>query len=1041
MEALFKQLKQIFKADMNLLDTTKLQAPVYGENEDYEALLCDNGELSTTIELHGYSSIISSSESMQNIQYIVDQLSNFFASEDSRLIVSFVNDPDDHSYFDLAVNYYDKCADRLNLNVHDIHRQDAETLKRITRSDRMLLTIETGEGVLDVLNAKEANIERNRHVVKILNQIGFQGDMKTTLKQKHYGQNPLSFNRAVMRYHQDTLKSVIATLNAINGFKFHVHTAKETLQFYRSILNRHATREWSPVTYDSKGEQVVNLMQMRIDESADKNSLSGYLLPPLLTQIIGDDMRLDEQGIMSFNGFHYQSMSVEVPQNILTSFKSLLNKTLHLPYLINWHLTASTKAVNALLARASMIGMAGIIPGPNNCNRIKDDGAVIEAVRKRESEPLAIYRLSILTWHQDKEVLRTQSSNLRKMIEDWGTQSLKIEKAMPHQSMMESLPSIAEPMIHKGMACCVYDAFVQMPWQRFRSPWSDGLINFINAEDYSVYPFDPGEKQKSFPRVIAIGPPGTGKTFLNASVLHATLFREPYRQLPLTGVVTIGYDGQLFANSIRDALPEDKKHLVFYDEPQLNEEFAVNIFDLPYGARHPSNAQRASIVNFMDQCAADLGQSSFGRDFSSLLDEIVIEAYQYFSDQSDHPKLWTQGMDNEVDSALLQAGFDYHKLRNYNWWELFDHFHDKGDFRMAYRCQQQAMPTIKELPDVLSESKSIIDSARKIKSGQGVALLDIFINKIKLICTKYPNAVITTRYNIEGARIHILDLQYVCGKQDDDKSSEETEEERQASVMYMLYVNIFRNKFNIHKNMQAFKSDLSIDEKYHAYHEKLIKAEAGIPKIVRVYEKHRSKKAKNFNKDLSRDVREGRKYGYDFGGDSQLLEDWDIALVRQMGCVFISSMGESEDEQNTYRKYLGFNETHFTLAKRHLRGRHDKYGQPFLLVVQDIDGESGRFIVPVYYLASTNKLWAFKTDEVDYIFKQRLEEKLTGISKQPVHHARLILSNQFPSSSIQRSRERLISSGEAGDNDQADDILLKNCINAYYELIDTELPA
>ena len=123
---------------------------------------------------------------------------------------------------------------------------------------------------------------------------------------------------------------------------------------------------------------------------------------------------------MSFNGFHYQLMSVEVPQNILTSFKSLLNKTLHLPYLMNWHLTASTKAVNALLARASMIGMAGIIPGPNNCNRIKDYGAVIEAVRKRESEPLAIYRLSILTWHQDKEVLRTQGSNLRKMIEDWG---------------------------------------------------------------------------------------------------------------------------------------------------------------------------------------------------------------------------------------------------------------------------------------------------------------------------------------------------------------------------------------------------------------------------------------------------------------------------------------------------------------------------------------------------------------------------------------------------------------------------------------------
>ena len=1039
MNTLFKQLKQIFKAEMNLLDTAKLQAPVYGDKDDYEALLCDKGELSTTIEIHGYSSIISSGESMQNIQYMVDQLSNFFSSSDSRLMVTFVNDPDDHSYFDLAVNYYDKCADRLNLNVHDIHRADAERLKSLTRSDRMLLTVETGEGVLDLLSAKEASIERNRYITNLLKQVGFDGDVKTALKQKHYGQDPLSFNRLIMRYHQDTIKSITATLQAIDGLKFHVHTAKETLQFYRSICNRHASKNWEPLTYDAAGKKAFNLMHMRIDESADKNSLSGYFLPPLLTQIIGDDIKLDSQGIMSFNGFHYVSMSVDVPQNILTSFKSLLNKTLTIPYLMNWHLTASHKAIDALIGRASLIGMAGIIPGPNNCNRIKEDGSVIESIRKNESEPLAIYRLSILTWHEDKEILRTQSSNLKKMIEDWGTQTLKVEKALPHQAMMESLPSMAGPVIHKGMAACVYDAFIQMPWQRFRSPWSEGIINFINAEDYSVYPVDPGEKQKNFPRAIAVGRPGSGKTYINASILHATIFREPYRQLPLTGVVTIGYDGQLFADSIKDALPASQKHLVFYDEPKLSENYAVNIFDTPYGARKATNAQRSVIVNFIDQCAAELNKSSFGRDFSSLLDELVEKSYEYYSDQSDHPKDWTQGIDNEVDAMLLNDGFTFHELRNKSWWFLFDYFHDKGDCRMAYRCQQQAMPTIKELPDVLPEYKNIIDTAKKLKSEQGVDLLDLFINKIKLICTKYPNASIATRYNIEGARIHILDLQYVCPKQSDSEDTaqsktDESEEDRQASIMYMLYVNTFRNKFNIHKSIEAFKKEVDVDAKYHSYHEKLIKAEESIPKIIRVYEKHRSKKAANFNKDLKRDVLEGRKYGYDFGGDSQVLEDWDKTLVKMMGCVFILSMNDGEDEKQIYRNYLGFKETHFEMARKHLRGRHPKYGQPFLLVVQDIDEENGNFIVPLYYLSSANKLWAFKTDEVDYVFKRTLEEKLKKISSKPVSDARVILAKQFPSSTIERARERLINNGEAQDNDQADEMLLKECIDAYYQL-------
>ena len=868
---------------MNLLDTTKLQVPVYGEGEDYEALLCDQGELSTSIEIEGYHTIIADKTATQNNQYLVDQLSNFFALEDHRLIVSFINDPNDHRYFDHVLHYYDHCANRLGLEVHDIHHADAKALQKITRSDRLLLTIETGAGVLDIFSGKQADRMRYKTAAKLLQAIGFQGDSKAALHQKHYGQNPLSFNQGVMRHHQDTLKSIIATLNAIDGLAFHVHTALETLQCYRRIFNPNASDDWAPVTADAN--KNYNPMHVSIDDS---NTIAAHMLPSLVTQVIGDDMALDNDGSVYLNGFYYLPMYLDIPQAILTGFKALLHKTLSLPYIVNWHLSAGSKGIDSLLSRASFLGLAGIIPGPNTCRRIKEEGEVMEAIRKQESEPLALYRLSVLTWHQDKDSLKIQGMQLKKMLEDWGTQTLNIEKALPHQSMMEVIPSLTDPKIHKAIPCCVMDAFTQMPWQRFRSPWSEGIINFINAEDFSIYPVDIGEKQKNFPRAISLGRPGMGKTFMNASILLATLFREPYRQLPLTGVITIGYDGKLFADSLRDALPQNKKHLVFYDEPQLNENYAVNIFDTPYGARVPSNSQRANIVNFIDQCVADLGQLSFGRDFSALLDEIVLASYQYFGDQSDHPKAWTQGLDDTIDTQLQREGFTFSKLRNYSWWELFDHFHQQGNHRMAYRCQQQAMPTIKELPDVLPEFKSIVDSARNIKTVQGVRLLDILINKIKLICTKYPNAVITTRYNIEGTRIHVLDLQYVCGKQDEDTDSDESEEERQASVMYMLYVNMVLNKFNIHKDFASFKADITLASTYHDYHRNLIQQESGLPKIIRVYEKHRSKKAKYFNTQLSRVVREGRKYGYDFGGDSQRLDDWDQGIVLQMGCIFYS---------------------------------------------------------------------------------------------------------------------------------------------------------
>ncbi|WP_203368668.1 hypothetical protein [Cysteiniphilum marinum] len=1026
---MFKLLRSLFDKEMTLLDTTKMQCAVYGDaaSGEHEAILCDHGELSSTIEVFGNGEPITRARLFANTAKISGQLTTFFKKADQRLIATYYNDPHDKEVLERAATRLDSHCDVLNFDIKDIHRSDLHKLFDLVRTERFFLTVETGKNAIESDLYKEGAVIQRNKFNEWLGLFGFKDRSSRQSVESHYGQNPMHFNPSIFHSHQDNMTTIEDVLNSV-ALRYKSMHAKETMRFMHKIFDRYAPADWGVMTTPQTDQEIEDDLkrQMRVQALtpltkaklgeptsfhrvgdgnptlSKNNQLGDLFLPPLVTQIVGDDIEIctgQGDGCISMNGSFYKTMYVEIPQKKVETFERLIKTVSHLPFMMSWHLEANRKDIDKAVQRGTFIGMASAL-GAQSCKEIKAAADEIKAYQKADIKSMAMYRLAIVTWADNLEECKKNANSLREKFTKWGEeQHFRSEKANPVQSMIEAMPSMTKPVINRSMPCLVEEALIQMPFCKVASVWDEGTNYFMSG--HTAYPVNIGQYQKNFPRMTAVGSTGSGKTFTKNSLLLNTLFRNPYHQLPLLGMCTIGYDGYVFANAVKSALPRDKQHLVITDKPKLTADYAVNIFDTDYGARIARNDQMNNIVGFLEQCLAEPDESRLPTDFSSVIRQVVHKAYNYYSDDGNTAKQYSKGADQEVDAAIEALDIPLAQKRRWTWWNVFDYFHDQGNSRLAYKAQIQAMPTISDLMHVLSEEQGLFDDARSaLIDGQSVA--DILKRRIIDLQSAYQNLCVTTRYNLESARIIILDLESVCPK-GSKKDDRENLNDRTSAIMYQLYFMFILKKFLIANSNDDFLADTTVPKKYHAYHFNVIKKEQGIPKIFDLDEFHRASKAYSFKTEVDRIVREMRKYGAEISAASQKIEDFEAGFLEQMGAVFIMDMkSASGDQRGYFKNLLGFTDKDFLLAEQHLTGLHRKYGQPFLLLLQNLDNNSkDRLLIPLYHVAGANKLWALGTDKTANTFRRTLEDKLTeaGLSN-PIRTAREVLSALFPSGDI-----------------------------------------
>jgi intracellular multiplication protein IcmB len=1009
-----KNLKAFFGKDVTLLDSTKMQCAIYGADDEHEAILCDDGELSTMIEISGHGSPLTIQEISNHAAYLADALSGFFKSKDKRLIASYYNNPEDNDFATEMSALFDENCETLGLNIKDIHQEELKKLARLTTTNRFLLTVETGKDSINKSDYLRYEQEKAPVVDEYFQALGFKDRFSSKKLIKQYGQNPLHLNAGVFHQHQDTVNGVLNALNATQ-IKYKVLPAKYAVRFMKRIFDAFTPLNWQPLTTpQTEAEIEADYMRfMRVADSSPvashKEDMSDRLLPPLVTQIIGDDALIYEDGMVSFNGQTFKAMYVEIPQKQLAMFADFIRTVKDIPFLMTWYLEANERKIDLSISMGTLVGMFGFLPFGQSAKDVKKAADMLKFYRKESGKPMAMYRLTFLTWAEtdegNKSCLR-RANSLRSLIAQWGSEQIvKSEKYDPVQAIVETVPVMAKPTIARTTPCVVEEALLQMPFDKVSSPWTVGSSYFLSALDQTIYPVYLGRGQQDYSRVIYVGSTGEGKTLTKNSMLLNTLFKQPYHQLPVLAMCTIGYDADLFVKTIKQSLPKDKQHFVLHDKPKLTSDYCVNIFDTEYGARRAKTEHVNIIAGFLGQCFAEKDEVSVSEDFESLIKETVDEAYKYYDDNSDFAKEVTTGADSEIDAYFQKHHVDRNELRQWTWWQAFDYFHDKGETRLAYRCQLQAMPCISDLVHVMSEKQSLLDDAKEIKENDN-RLFDIFKRRIINLQGSFPNLTGITRYNIESARVIALDLESVCPK-GSSANQPENAEDRQSAIMYQLYFMFLTRKFAIPLSRKEFLSDTKVDQKYHDYHFKIIDNEKGLPKIFDVDEFHRASKAQGFQTNVDRIIREMRKYGAEFSGASQQINDWSPTLMSNIPNVFIFSMdADAEIQRQYFKDYLGFSDADFELAKKHLVGMHHKYGQPFLLFIKKVDGSKKPLLVPLYHTASATKLWALTTKDRDHAFRSTLEEKLVQAKvDNPVLMAREVLVEKFPSGKIESAVE------------------------------------
>ncbi|WP_203249724.1 ATP-binding protein [Cysteiniphilum marinum] len=1009
-----RNLKAFFGKDVTLLDSTKMQCAIYGADDEHEAILCDDGELSTMIEVLGHGSPLTIDEISSNASYLADALNGFFKSKDKRLIASYYNNPEDNDFANEMSALFDENCDTLGLNIKDIHREELKKLASLTTTNRFMLTIETGKGSINKLDYDRYESEKAPVVDEYFQALGLKDRFNSKKLVKQYGQNPLHLNAGVFHQHQDTVNGVLNALNATQ-IKYKVMPAKYAVRFMKRVFDAFTPLNWQPITTPQTEAEIEAdyLRFMRIADSSPvapaHDDMSNRLLPPLVTQIIGDDALIYEDGMVSFNGQTFKAMYVEIPQKQLAMFADFIKTVKDIPFLMSWYLEANDSKINFHISMGTLVGMFGFLPFGQSAKDVKKAADILKFYRKESGKPMAMYRLCFLTWaetDEDNKSCLRRANRLRSLIAQWGSEQIvKSEKYDPVQAIIETVPVMAKPTIARATPCVVEEALLQMPFDKVSSPWTVGSSYFISAIDQSIYPVYLGRGQQNYPRVVHVGSTGEGKSLTKNSMLLNTLFKDSYHQLPVLAMCTIGYDAALFAKTIQQALPEDKRHLVIYDKPKLTADYCVNIFDTEYGARQAKTEQINIIAGFLGQCCAEKDEVSVSENFESILKDSISFAYHYYDDNSDFAKELTTGADKEIDAYFKSQAIDRNKLRQWTWWQAFDYFHDLGNTRLAYRCQLQAMPCIGDLVHVMSEKQSLLEDAKEIIENYS-RLFDVFKRRMITLQESFPNLTGITRYNPESARVIALDLESVCPK-GSLPDQPESPQDRQSAIMYQLYFMFLTRKFSIPLSRSEFLSDTKVDEKYHDYHFKIIENEKGLPKIFDVDEFHRASKAHGFQTNIDRIIREMRKYGAEVSGASQQINDWSPTLISNIPNIFIFSMDARAEVQRQYFKdYLGFSEADFELARKHLVGLHHQYGQPFLLYIKKVDGSKKSMLVPLYHSASATKLWALTTDDKCHAFRTTLEEKLAQAKvHNPVLMAREVLVEKFPSGKIDSAVE------------------------------------
>jgi intracellular multiplication protein IcmB len=976
--------------------------------DDKRTLVSSDGSLVSFIRIDGLRHVMGSNELDQISEAARMSLAHHLDKSGHAVQVFFSRDPDRaHEDVKRILRPARETARRLNLHLDDLLAEKERWLPHFLAWEATYMVLWTRP-----LTMSKAELSQHKQETKENTVVEIKGK-KGPAKQHAFppsadAQWMFRVAESMRPRHAAFVSSILSDLETLE-FRAERMSAPDALVALREVIYpATAGSSWRPYLPGDK------LPARWSDRKPGDSDASALLWPQLADQIFTQSGRVLTPSTVEIGDLIFSGVDMSLAPEQVEPFSLLISRLSDGTDAIPWRISIlieggglemmSFKRVIAALMKFTSPGVNG---------QIVEGISALQAASLRGETPVRL-RISMATWapNDNPKLLARRAALLARGLEAWGHCQAGNLAGDPMQCVMSSALGLDVMSTAPAAAAPLSDVVRMLPWGRASSPWTEGAVLF-RTPDGKPWPFEPGSSLFTAWIDLFFAPPGGGKS-VTSNAINLALCLSPAAtggamgaKLPYIRILDIGPSSSGLISLLREALPPQRRHEALYARLQMIPEHSINVFDTQLGCRRPMPLERAFLTNFLALLAAPVGQDAPYDGIADMVQFVIDEVYRLFDDTASgsSPRPYESGIDAEVDAALRQA--NVRLPDNPVWWEVVDALHQAGLDHAGGLAQRRAVPV---LSDVLTavRARQITDLFEKVKTGTQETAITTFMRMISSAIKAYPILSTHTRFDIGDSRVVALDLDQVAPRGEPGSPAA-----RQTAIMYMLGRQVLGKDFYLNSEVLP-----QLPEAYRAFHAQRIQELRQTPKRFCYDEFHRASASMN-RAQVKIDIREGRKWGVQIALASQLLDDFDDAMVDQSTSIFIMGAGSEKSIGDVAARFK-LSETAQWIMRHRLNGPGPS-GAPFLVLLRLKDGRHEQML---FNTLGPIELWSFSTTAEDAEIRNRLY-RLLGPEA-----TRSRLAQVFPGGSAKREIEQRLASlfeqGQGGD--KADETVLESII-------------
>lgn len=842
-------------------------------------------------------------------------------------------------------------AQRLELNLTDLFEEKESYVAKYCAEESVFLALWTRPSALTGEQQKRTAKDKQ----KVIKENKLPPFLKT--------QNIIAPIPDLRNAHDAFVRGMIDDLNSLNIMSSLLEVHEAVREIRKTVDRDFTDRSWTPVLPGDK----ITIKEYK----SSKGELSDLLWPSLSKQIFPRDAETLDLRTVRIGDRIYSSVFIDLFPKEIKTFINLFSRTLasQIPWRISYLIESS--GLGSLKFKSIL---SAILSFSSPQNRLISDSAnLLNYISLNTDDAIVKLRVAACTWAPEGEIglLRTRTAELAKAIEGWGSCDVSEVSGDAFAGAVSSTLAVSSQSVATASVAPLSDVIYMLPITRPASPWEYGAQLF-RTPDGKPWPFQPGSTQQTTWIDLMFARPGSGKSVLSNTINLALCLAGGLQRLPHIAIIDIGPSSSGLISLLKEALPQNKKHLVAYHRLRMTPDYSINPFDTQLGCRFPTPQERAFLVNFLTLIATPVGADKPYDGITDLTGMVVDELYKNLSD-SGKPYNYSPGIEPLIDGMLDEIGFV--RDQRTTWWEVTDALFIAGFSHEAMLSQRYAIPLLADAASIC-RTQVIEDLYGKIITPTGESLINAFGRMISSAVREYPILSRVSSFDLGEARVVSLDLDEVA-KTGGDAA------DRQTAVMYMLARYVLARHYYLNEDNINDMPDI-----YRSYHQARIGEIREDHKRLVYDEFHRTSKVQAVRDQVIVDMREGRKWKVQVALISQSLDDFDEVMVEFATAIYIMEAGPQQAIQKT-TKTFGLSETAEVALRTRVHGPREG-GATFLAQFSTKHG------INIQLLTNTLgpvELWAFSTTAEDAQLRNQLYKRI-GPSE-----TRRVLATVFPSGS------------------------------------------